>query len=295
MPQPAARRRALELAADHAVRTPSVHDSRPWRIELRPDDRLLVRADRSPRVTVLDPRGRQLVLSAGAALFDVRVALAGAGWSAEIERLPSPDDPDLLAAVRPGPGAPDRALAALAAAARRRRAYRRRVTGAALPRVVLRRLAEIAESEDALLVPVVDDAHRLLVERLTQQADGLEGPDGGPSGTHADLHRTMLLLATRTDDPIAWLRAGEALQHLVLELTRLGWRASPLTQAIEVPLTRTRLRSALTWHAHPQMLLRVGEAPAADDAGGLAHRTTLRDRGPGPMRPETLGRGLLRS
>ena len=106
-------------------------------------------------------------------------------------------------------------------------------------------MAEIAESEDALLVPVVDDAHRLLVERLTQQADGLEGPDGGPSRTHADLHRTMLLLATRTDDPIAWLRAGEALQHLVLELTRLGWRASPLTQAIEVPLTRTRLRLSL--------------------------------------------------
>ena len=141
----------------------------------------------------------------------------------------------------------------------------------------------------------MDDANRLLVARLTQQADGLQDADGGPPETHPDLHRTMLLLATRTDDPVAWLRAGEALQHLVLELTRLGWGASPLTRAIEVPLTRTRLRSALTWDAHPQLVLRIGQAPAADDAGGLAHRTTLRDRGPGPMRPETLGRGLLPS
>ena len=36
--------------------------------------------------------------------------------------------------------------------------------------------------------------------------------------------------------------------------------ASPLTQAIEVPLTRTQLRAALTWDAHPQVLLRIGHA-----------------------------------
>jgi hypothetical protein len=27
-----------------------------------------------------------------------------------------------------------------------------------------------------------------------------------------------------------------------------------------VPLSRTRLRGALTWHAHPQMLVRIGHA-----------------------------------
>jgi hypothetical protein len=72
--------------------------------------------------------------------------------------------------------------------------------------------------------------------------------------------RTLVLLATRTDSPLDWLRCGEALQHVLLELTRRGWVASPLTQAIEVPLTRTQLRAALTWDAHPQVLLRIGHA-----------------------------------
>lgn len=47
---------------------------------------------------------------------------------------------------------------------------------------------------------------------------------------------------------------------MLLELTRLGWVASPVTQAIEVPVTRTQLRAALAWDTHPQMLLRIGRA-----------------------------------
>ena len=285
MPQPSARSRALELAADFAVQAPSGYSTLPWRLDREPD-RLLIRADRSRGLTALDPGGRELVQSVGAAVFNVRVALADAGWASEVERLPSPDDPALLAAVRARLGVPDPALAALAPAAGRRRTNRRRFTGAHLPDAVLRRLTEIAESEGVLLVPVVADEHRRLVERLTQQADGLQNVDPAqradrPSSrpkdgggvqpdlmplapeTRSDVDLTMVLLATRTDDPPAWLRAGEALQHLLLELTRLGWVASPLTQAIEVPLTRTRLRGALTWAAHPQMLLRIAQAPAA--------------------------------
>src|SRR5437763_828655 len=67
-------------------------------------------------------------------------------------------------------------------------------------------------------------------------------PAGDPSGvdrftvddeTGAD--RTFVLLATPRDDPPAWLRAGEALERVLLELHRLGWAASPMSQALEVP------------------------------------------------------------
>jgi hypothetical protein len=81
-----------------------------------------------------------------------------------------------------------------------------------------------------------------------------------PAKTGSGTDQTLVLLATASDDPMAWLRSGEALERVLLELTRLGWVASPLTQAIEVPVTRTQLRSALTWEAHPQMLLRIGRA-----------------------------------
>jgi hypothetical protein len=302
-----ARGRVLEQAVDWAVRAPSVHNTQPWRIELRPD-RMVMRADRTRQLTTLDPIGRELVQSVGAALFNVRVALAARGWAAEVHRLPRPDDPDLLAEVWPVLGPPDTRLAALAPEIPRRRTNRRRFTGGPVPDEVLHRLTEIAEQEGVLLLPVLHEAHRTLVGRLTQQADRLQNADpayraelrfwttrdpsqgdGVPAGVvahvdgkqHDDLplrdfdtrgvgalppdtrsstDQTLVLLATRLDDQLSWLRAGEALEHVLLELTRLHWVADPLTQAVEVPVTRTQLRAALSWDAHPQMLLRIGSA-----------------------------------
>lgn len=259
MHRPTARRRALELAAAYALLGPSEHNTQPWRIELEPD-RLSMRADRSCGLTVVDPRDRALVRTVGAAVFNARVALADGGWASTVDRLPCTDDPDLLAVVRACAGAPDPALAALSPAVTGRGTHRRRFRGADLPETVLRRLTEIAESEGVLLIPVVDDARLRLVEPLTREADGFPADEALP-GTRPDIGRTMVLLATQADDPPAWLRAGEALEHVLLELTRLGWVGDPVAQAIEVPLTRTRLRSALTWSAHPQMLLRIGQAP----------------------------------
>jgi nitroreductase len=301
------RSRALEQAADLAMQAPSVHNTQPWMIELRPD-RLVLRADRSRQLTALDPLGRELVISVGAALLNARVALAARGWAAVAERLPDPDDADLLAVLRPVEGVPEPGLAELATAVGRRRTNRRRFTADELPDRLLRRLTSLAQDEGAILVPVVSDEHRRLVARLTAQADRWQNADAGyraelrrwttRSYAHGDgvpaeavphvtgreqrdlplrdfdsrgtgglpprnlpeADRTLVLLATAGDDTLSWLRSGEALERLLLELTRQDWVASPLTQAVEVPLTRTQLRSALTWDAHPQILLRIGHA-----------------------------------
>jgi hypothetical protein len=63
------------------------------------------------------------------------------------------------------------------------------------------------------------------------------------------------------DEPAAWLRAGEALEHVLLEITRWGYAASLLTQVIEIPSTRSRLRNELGLDMNPHVLLRVGRAP----------------------------------
>jgi hypothetical protein len=313
-----------------------VHNTQPWRIELHPD-KLVLRADRSRQLTAMDPLGRELVQSVGAALFNARVALAAYGWAVQVDRLPDPDDPDLLAVIRPVLGTPDEALARLAPAVAVRRTNRRAFTGETVPDEVLRRLSACADDEGAVLVPVLTEQHRLLIARLTQVADRVQNADPAyraelrlwtnrsaeqrdgvpaaavphgegakhedvpvrdfdtsgagelPADTRSSVRQTMVLLASPTDDARAWLAAGEALQHVLLELTREDWVASPLTQAIEVPLTRTQLRSALTWDAHPQMLLRIGHAgPTArtprrrrgevvsddDSAGGRPERST---------------------
>jgi nitroreductase len=297
----------LEDAADLTLLAPSVHNTQPWRIELH-DDRLDLRADRTRQLTTLDPLGRELIVSTGAALLNARIGLAEAGWDARCDRFPRTDDPDLLAWLWPVTGTPDSSLALLAPYVPRRRTNRRRYQPDQLPDDVLRRLATLADGDGAVLVPVLHEAHRRLIARLTQQADGQQNADPAyraelrrwttrpretqdgvppavvprvdgehrddlpvrdfdtqgagqlPSDTRSGVDQTQLVLATRTDEPLAWLRTGEALQRLLLELTALGWAAEPMTQAIEVPVTRTQLRSALTWDAHPQMLLRVGRA-----------------------------------
>ncbi|WP_448612335.1 flavodoxin domain-containing protein [Geodermatophilus sp. URMC 60] len=106
-------------------------------------------------------------------------------------------------------------------------------------------------------VPRVDGPSR---DDLPQGDFDTRGEGRLPADTGDSAERTLVLLATRTDLPLDWLRCGEALQHVLLELTRHGWVASPVTQAVEVPLTRTQLRAALTWDAHPQVLLRIGHA-----------------------------------
>jgi hypothetical protein len=50
------------------------------------------------------------------------------------------------------------------------------------------------------------------------------------------------------------------MERLLLELTRQDWVASPVTQALEVPLTREKLRTELAGGCNPQVLMRVGRA-----------------------------------
>lgn len=87
------------------------------------------------------------------------------------------------------------------------------------------------------------------------------GTGGLPARTRSSLKQTMMLLCTEGDSPADWLCAGEALERVLLEITRHGLSASLLTQVTEVPSTRAELRRELRLTGHPHVLLRVGRAP----------------------------------
>jgi hypothetical protein len=76
---------------------------------------------------------------------------------------------------------------------------------------------------------------------------------------------TVVLMGTMGDDRHAWVQAGRALGRVLLRATTAGLAASPLTQALDWPATRTRMTVQLSLVGHPQMLLRLGfpVAPAA--------------------------------
>lgn len=97
--------RKLEFALGYAVLAPSGHNTQPWRFRLH-DGALDLLADRSRRLPVVDPDDRALVISCGAALGLLRVALRHFGETPEVSALPDPAEPDLLARVTLGAPAP---------------------------------------------------------------------------------------------------------------------------------------------------------------------------------------------
>ena len=91
-------------------------------------------------------------------------------------------------------------------------------------------------------------------------------------------HPLVVVLGTAHDDPAAWLAAGQALGRLLLTATVQGLVASPMTQALEVPDTRSRLAAELGLVGHPQMVLRVGRAAqGSTTTEGRAHRRPVED------------------
>jgi hypothetical protein len=118
----------LAMAVEHALRAPSVHNTQPWRWRFRAGGVDLY-ADRGRHLAATDPDGRDLLLSCGAALHHLRVALAAGGLAVAVERTPDPEDADHLATVTITAGPPDPADAALFREIPRRRTDRRRATG----------------------------------------------------------------------------------------------------------------------------------------------------------------------
>jgi nitroreductase len=70
---------------------------------------------------------------------------------------------------------------------------------------------------------------------------------------------TIVLLRTNGDGRTDWLRAGIALEHVLLAATAVGLSATPLTQVVAVPALRGLLTDAPTG-AVVQSVLRLGYA-----------------------------------
>lgn len=66
------------------------------------------------------------------------------------------------------------------------------------------------------------------------------------------------MIGTFADQPIDRLRAGQAMQRVLLTATADGIDASFISQPVEVPAIRARLRDLLGGGLWPQIVLRLG-------------------------------------
>lgn len=87
-----------------AARAPSVHNTQPWRFRLG-DDSIDLYCDPSRQLR-MDPSGREMLISCGAALFGLRLAIRSLGLMPVVELLPSADQPTHLARILAGAKVP---------------------------------------------------------------------------------------------------------------------------------------------------------------------------------------------
>ncbi|HEY9294433.1 MAG TPA: hypothetical protein VIP98_24385 [Microlunatus sp.] len=276
---------ALRRAAVKAAMAPSIFNTQPWRLLLTPDE-LRVHADRSRQLPLLDPSGRQLMISLGCAVTNARIRLAADGIGVTVRRISDSAGLNHGVAIVPS-GAVDVDQAGLAELA----GVLDEVDGSAavpmdaIPDELPRLLAEAATAESATLINASAGQQTELLESTSAARSAIE-VDGARSAEllawlpenvalWADptpvLARfddqspplSTVLICTAGDQESDWLRSGECLQRMLLLIQRHGLTAMPDTLLTDNPRTRRDLQSN---GFYPQVVLFIGAAGASPTA-----------------------------
>jgi hypothetical protein len=301
-----------EIAAVLSVagRAPSLHNTQPWRIRPRADCFELF-ADPERMLRAVDPDGRELTISCGAALFGLRLGLRRIGRLAVVELQPDPAQPWLLARVWPaGHAARTQAEADLIAAVPHRHTHRGPFTRGEVPGRLVAAMVADAAAEGCELALVSDTRAIRRLDRLVRAAaawqqaepaitaelahwvraldsqarDGvpatarlaagsgatlpgrLPGRDFGLPGSEepgGEPASVTAVLRTAGDTATDWLRAGQALDRVLLRAAGRWVFASMQSQPLESPRHRHAVRTLLGSHGYPQMVLQFGRANTA--------------------------------
>jgi nitroreductase len=162
----------LRFLLQWAVLAPSRHNTQPWLFEIEGDE-LRVYADTSRTLPVADPDGRQLIMSCGAALVNLRLAAAHFGHATSVELLPGHRRDGLLGRVRlEERSASTPEAEELFRAIQRRRTNRLPLDGREPPDGLVTALLREARQEGVSLRPVEPHQRRLVADLIAEGDDG---------------------------------------------------------------------------------------------------------------------------
>ncbi len=90
----------MNFVLRYAILAPSGHNTQPWLFKIVENKGIEVYADRSRALPLVDPDDRELLISCGAALYNLRLAANHFGIAdEEVQLLPDRNNPDLLARI----------------------------------------------------------------------------------------------------------------------------------------------------------------------------------------------------
>jgi hypothetical protein len=172
MSEPMTDEEIVRYVVAKAVWAPSVHNTQPWRFTADGGPGLSLHADTGRRLAVADPDGREMMISCGAALFTIRLALRSLGWIVETRVLPDPAQPTLVARVSwRERAAADGFERRLSGHVHTRRTHRGAFDPEPLPPDTLAALRDAAVREGAALRIVADDGRRAALAAAIQTAE----------------------------------------------------------------------------------------------------------------------------
>ncbi|MCE5291977.1 MAG: hypothetical protein LLG14_22420 [Nocardiaceae bacterium] len=108
------------------------------------------------------------------------------------------------------------------------------------------------------LLPSPDESERVGVGRTFPRQEQQQGRRADVAEDKA----VVVVLSTDTDTPRDLLRCGEALSTVLLEATMANYATCTLTHVVEHPSSRAIIQKMVGGDRKPQVLVRIGDAPA---------------------------------
>lgn len=129
-----------------------------------------------------------------------------------------------------------------------------------VPAITSERETWVGSTREGEGIPVQSLGPRPIEPRAAFRDLGSRHHDDGRALATFEPTPTVAVLSTFTDTPIDWVRAGQALERILLVATEAGLSASFMNQPLEHSGLRWLVRSPLTGHGQTQMILRLGYA-----------------------------------
>jgi hypothetical protein len=166
----------LRLLVKYAVLAPSGHNTQPWLFSIGEQDLKLL-ADRTRSLPVVDPHGRELTISCGAALEHLVIAAHNFSREVAVEEFPG-SSRDHLATVRlAGTVSPDALDVAMFKAIPHRRTTRTKYEERMLPEHLRNACCELAAKRGTELTFIMDKERRAEIADLVEQGDRMQFAD----------------------------------------------------------------------------------------------------------------------